>query len=87
MPGSKSESNRFLILKALYAPEMQLSGLSDSKDSEILQQLLAAYPNQKELNAGDTGTAMRFFTAFLAAQEGEWILDGSELMCEKPWGP
>lgn len=84
LPGSKSESNRFLILKALYAPEMQLSGLSDSKDSEILQQLLVDYPNQKELNAGDAGTAMRFFTAFLAAQEGEWILDGSERMRERP---
>ncbi|WP_421750478.1 3-phosphoshikimate 1-carboxyvinyltransferase [Croceimicrobium sp.] len=87
LPGSKSESNRFLLLKALYAPNLPLSGLSDSGDTEILQRLLNDYQNQLELNAGDAGTAMRFFTAFLAAQEGEWTLDGSERMRERPIAP
>ena len=84
LPGSKSESNRLLILQALYASEAQLKGLSTSKDTLVMRELLERYQNSEELNVGDAGTAMRFLCAFLAQADGEWVLDGSPRMRERP---
>ena len=41
--GSKSESNRLLLLQALY-PQIQIENLSNSDDSEVMQAAL----NSKE---------------------------------------
>lgn len=86
LPGSKSESNRLLILKALYDECLPILGLSESKDTQVLVEALKAYKFQKEINIGDAGTAMRFLTAFLAQEEGEWFLSGSARMHERPLG-
>lgn len=86
MPGSKSESNRLLILQSLYAEQVQIEGLSTSRDTQVLQSALNSFSNTQNLNLGDAGTAMRFMCAFLALQEGEWILDGSNRMRERPIG-
>lgn len=84
VPGSKSESNRLLILQALYAPEAQIEGLSTSRDTVVMRELLENYQSSHYLNVGDAGTAMRFLTAFLAQADGEWTLDGSSRMRERP---
>lgn len=84
VPGSKSESNRLLLLKALYAPEMEIKGLSSARDTLILADLLRSYQAEKYLSAADAGTAMRFMTAFLATRSGNWHLDGSDRMRERP---
>lgn len=80
--GSKSESNRALILKALY-PEIQLENLSNSDDTEVLQEAL-----QKDTGVVDihhAGTAMRFSTAYFAAKPGANVtLTGSPRMQERP---
>ena len=86
LPGSKSESNRLLILQALYAPSVQIEGLSSSKDTQVLQLALSQFRGTDRLNVGDAGTAMRFMCAFLAMQEGTWQLDGSPRMRERPIG-
>lgn len=86
LPGSKSESNRLLILKGLYAPALKIEGLSNSKDTQVLIQALAEQDQMREINIGDAGTAMRFLTAYMSVSEGEWILDGSERMRERPIG-
>lgn len=86
LPGSKSESNRLLILQALYAPELVLNGLSESNDTQVLVAALSDYKSQTKLNIGDAGTAMRFLTAFLSSQKGTWELDGSKRMRERPIG-
>lgn len=86
VPGSKSESNRLLILKALYAPDLELEGLSTSNDTRVLQKLLEAYRDGQVLSAEDAGTAMRFGLAFLATQSGSWEIDGSARMRERPLG-
>ncbi len=80
--GSKSESNRLLILKNLY-PNLQLKNLSDSDDTIHLQEALAS--GSDVIDIGHAGTAMRFLTAYYAINEGrEVILTGSERMQNRP---
>ena len=80
--GSKSESNRLLILQQLY-PNIAIKNLSDSDDSHHLQHALSTI--NKEINIGHAGTAMRFLTAYFAVQnESAKILSGSERMHNRP---
>jgi len=80
--GSKSESNRLLLLKALY-PGIIIQNLSNSDDSEVMQ--LALKTSEKVIDIHHAGTAMRFLTAYFSIQEGrEVVLTGSERMKERP---
>ena len=80
--GSKSESNRLLLLKALY-PELQIGNLSNSDDSVAMENGLTIH--QGEVDIHHAGTAMRFLTAFFASQaQREVILTGSKRMTERP---
>ncbi|MDZ7613172.1 MAG: 3-phosphoshikimate 1-carboxyvinyltransferase [Flavobacteriaceae bacterium] len=80
--GSKSESNRLLILQKLY-PRLQLENLSDSDDTHHLKEALSA--DKDIIDIGHAGTAMRFLTAFFAAQtDREIILTGSSRMQNRP---
>ncbi|OYX28258.1 MAG: 3-phosphoshikimate 1-carboxyvinyltransferase [Flavobacteriales bacterium 32-35-8] len=80
--GSKSESNRLLLLKALY-PEFTLENISNSDDSNLMTQALIS--DSDIIDIHHAGTAMRFLTAFLSMQEGkEVIITGSQRMKERP---
>ncbi len=80
--GSKSESNRLLILQQLY-PSLKLENVSDSDDSVHLTHALES--DKKIVDIGHAGTAMRFLTAYFAVKEGrETILTGSERMQNRP---
>ncbi|MCK7590317.1 3-phosphoshikimate 1-carboxyvinyltransferase [Subsaxibacter sp. CAU 1640] len=80
--GSKSESNRLLLLQALY-PSIEILNLSNSDDSMVMQKALTT--SESEIDIHHAGTAMRFLTAFFAIQEGrEVILTGSSRMKERP---
>ncbi len=80
--GSKSESNRLLLLQALY-PSITLSNVSNSDDSQLMTKALASTSNVIDIH--HAGTAMRFLTAFLAVQEGkEVVITGSKRMKERP---
>lgn len=80
--GSKSETNRLLILQALY-PEIMIENISDSDDSVVLQQALSSI--QTQIDIGHAGTAMRFLTAFYAFHgKKEKILTGSQRMQNRP---
>lgn len=82
--GSKSESNRLLILKQLF-PNLELTNSSTSDDSRYLEKVLNS--NQELLDIGHAGTAMRFGTAFFASQPGVVkILTGSDRMKQRPIG-
>lgn len=80
--GSKSESNRLLLLQALY-PELKIENVSNSDDSRLMQDALK---NKTELvDIHHAGTAMRFLTAFFSTQNGREIeLTGSSRMKERP---
>ncbi len=85
--GSKSETNRLLLLQALF-PNLELQNTSNSDDSEVMVRALANNRQPTTDNLIDihhAGTAMRFLTAFFAIQEGkEVILTGSSRMKERP---
>lgn len=80
--GSKSESNRLLILQKLY-PNICIENLSNSDDSQLMQKALGS--NNGLIDIHHAGTAMRFLTAYFSIQEGrETILTGSSRMKERP---
>lgn len=80
--GSKSESNRLLLLQALY-PTISIENLSESDDTIALQQGLEI--TKGEVDVHHAGTAMRFLTAYFAAKEGaEILLTGSDRMQQRP---
>ncbi|UQD55978.1 3-phosphoshikimate 1-carboxyvinyltransferase [Flavobacterium sp. K5-23] len=80
--GSKSETNRLLLLQALF-PNVTLSNTSNSDDSEVMQKALKG--NEELIDIHHAGTAMRFLTAFYAVNEGrEVVLTGSDRMKERP---
>lgn len=85
LPASKSISNRALILRALSGNAIEVHHLSDAEDTRLMQSLLAS--EDKELDCGNAGTALRFLTAYFAILKGERILTGNERMKERPIGP
>jgi 3-phosphoshikimate 1-carboxyvinyltransferase len=85
LDGSKSISNRLLLIQALGGFPLGAPGLSKADDTRILRQLLMDGPSV--YNAGDSGTAYRFLTAFLCTRPGSQVLTGSARMLERPVGP
>lgn len=80
--GSKSETNRLLLLQAIY-PELVIKNASDSDDSEVMKKALQKQSG--EIDIHHAGTAMRFLTAFFASQKGkEVVLTGSARMKQRP---
>lgn len=88
LSGSKSETNRLLLLQALY-PQIRIENASNSDDSEVMLKVLknSQLPtsNPQLVDVHHAGTAMRFLTAFFAIKEGnEVVLTGSKRMKERP---
>ena len=83
--GSKSESNRFLVLQKLLGGFV-IDNLSDSVDTQVLKKALES--DEKGIDVGHAGTAMRFLTAYFAIQKGRTtILKGSQRMHQRPIAP
>ena len=82
--GSKSESNRVLILNSIFK-NIKIGNLSDSDDSVVLKNALENL--NKNIDIHHAGTAMRFLTAYLSTLDGgKFILTGSKRMKERPIG-
>jgi 3-phosphoshikimate 1-carboxyvinyltransferase len=93
LPGSKSISNRVLLLAALCDEPTQIHDLLDSDDTRVmivaLAQLKEKSSETKKLFLGNAGTAMRPLTAALAlrgGQAGGYELSGVPRMHERPIG-
>ena len=84
LPGSKSISNRILIIKALSKLPFTISNISDSDDTRHLKEALDSYLTLPVINVAHAGTDMRFLTAFLSIKEGEFELTGSERLQQRP---
>ena len=82
LEGSKSVSNRLLILKALCENGFEISNLSPSDDTVTLNNLLQS--NNPTCDVGAAGTTMRFLTAYFSNKPGEKILTGSARMQQRP---
>ncbi len=86
LPGSKSLSNRVLMIQALSGISFTISNLSNADDTRHLQ---AALNHIKEgtsqtIDIEHAGTDMRFLTSFLSMKNGTWHLTGSERMQQRP---
>lgn len=82
--GSKSISNRALLIQALCKSRFEISNLSDSDDTATLQRLLSQ--SEGIFDAGHAGTTFRFLTAYFAFKDGSQILTGSSRMKQRPIG-
>jgi 3-phosphoshikimate 1-carboxyvinyltransferase len=108
-PGSKSLTNRALIVGAMAAGKTTLSGALNSVDTRVmldsLQQLGLSVEHEKQggviailggggmipassadLRLENSGTSIRFLTAFCTLGNGTFRLDGNERMRQRPIG-
>ena len=82
LSGSKSESNRLLILKYLIK-NIEIKNLSDSDDTISLQNALNSPSESVDIH--HAGTAMRFLTAYFSIQVNKnYKIFGSRRMHERP---
>ena len=96
LPPSKSIANRVLVLSALngIAPQQVLRKPVNTLCDDIrvmvqlLQSVLSGIDTKADevLDVGAAGTAMRFATAFLAAQDGCFTITGTERLQQRPIG-
>jgi 3-phosphoshikimate 1-carboxyvinyltransferase len=91
LPGSKSISNRVLLLAALAQGETKVGGLLDAEDTQVMRAALGKLgaqlgAKQADLFLGNAGTAFRPLTAVLALAGGEYRLSGTPRMHERPIG-
>lgn len=96
--GSKSESNRVLMIGYYGGFTPRVKNLSTSDDTKLLNEILLTLNNPKNpknpkdpkaptiLNCANAGTVLRFLATALAFREGEWILTGSDRMLQRPVG-
>lgn len=82
LPASKSICNRALIINAL-AGGCKLKNVSSCDDSQVVVRALG-HLEEKEINIGAAGTAMRFLTAYLSVSNGEHVITGTERMKQRP---
>lgn len=87
LDGSKSISNRVLIIRALTKERFDIQKLSTCDDTTCLNRLLEHGSQEEVYDVGHAGTTFRFLTAYLSFQEGTQILTGSSRMLERPIGP
>ena len=82
--GSKSESNRMLLLQAFF-PQIELKNLSNSDDTFAMKSGLDS--DDALVDIGHAGSTMRFLTAYFSSIENqEKTLTGSQRMQERPIG-
>jgi len=80
--GSKSESNRLLILQQFFK-NLKIENLGNSDDANYMRKALAS--EVEVVDISHAGTAMRFLTSYFSVFEGrETILTGSKRMKERP---
>lgn len=80
--GSKSESNRLLLLQAQY-PNIRIENLSNADDVVVMKEGLQVKKGIVDIH--HAGTAMRFLTAYFATNlEKDVVLTGSQRMQERP---
>ena len=86
LTGSKSESNRALMLSALSQGEVSILNLSSAADTVTLKKILESEHVSEKVNVGPAGTAMRFLTAYYAFKGQKITITGSDRMKQRPIG-
>ena len=80
--GSKSISQRALIINHLSSKDIDCVNLSNSEDTITLNKIL----NQKDLliDVKDGGTTLRFFLCVLSLKNKNYFIDGSDMLKKRP---
>ena len=99
LPGSKSESNRVLMVAAyggfsigaesgkLKAESGKLSEAHDTVLLKVLLEQVRQHPGEAVVDCEDAGTVSRFLMTYLAGKPGTWILSGTPRMRQRPMAP
>ncbi|MFV0505480.1 MAG: 3-phosphoshikimate 1-carboxyvinyltransferase [Bacteroidales bacterium] len=82
LSGSKSISNRVLIINAISNNFSSITNLAACDDTRSM--LSALNSNANSFDVGHAGTTMRFLTAYLSGMYGEWVITGSDRMQQRP---
>ncbi len=82
IPGSKSESNRALLINALCSEPGHINNLSSARDTELMSTLINS--NNAVIDVMDAGTVMRFLTTFFALTNQHKLMTGTARMQERP---
>ena len=86
--GSKSQTNRYVTLRAVTGSDVEIKNSSDSDDAASMRRVIDGAGINDVIDIGHAGTAMRFGTAYLSSREGvDVLLTGSSRMCERPIRP
>lgn len=85
LPGSKSESNRALMIAAYGGFPPAINHLSDAHDTVLLKALLSS--TLPTVDCEDAGTVARFLLTYLSGIPGSWRLTGTERLCQRPMAP
>lgn len=84
LDGSKSLSNRALIIRALCEDDFEIDHCSTADDVVTMKKLLATTDEVRD--AHHAGTTFRFMCSYLCLQKGSQVLTGSSRMKERPIG-
>lgn len=84
VPGSKSESNRALLINALCIEQGEIKNLSSARDTDLMQSLLDSSSHQ--IDVKDAGTVMRFLTTYFSLTNQNKLITGTARMKERPIG-
>lgn len=82
--GSKSESNRALMIGYYGGFAPRIKNLSESDDTKLLKEILDTFP--ETIDCHNAGTVFRFLLTALSLRDGHYILTGSDRMLERPVG-
>jgi len=94
--GSKSESNRALMIAYYGGFTPRIKNLSTSDDTRLLQNILHSLSvktqpvvsddNPTVIDCHNAGTVLRFLLTALSFRDGDYILTGSDRMLNRPVG-
>ncbi len=96
--GSKSISNRALMIAYYGGFNPRITNLSESDDTKLLNEILQSLNNPSvpnhliaptlpaTINCHNSGTVFRFLLTALSFKNGEYILTGSDRMLQRPIG-
>lgn len=92
LPGSKSESNRALMIAAYGGFAPAIENLSEALDTVLMKALLEriklSVPSEENvIDCEDAGTVVRFLMTNLVGKPGTWILTGTERLYQRPMAP
>ena len=82
--GSKSISQRALIIHFLGSYSLEISNLSDSEDTAILKEILKEIEKKDDVYVGKGGTTLRFLLPLISLMDNFFYIDGDSTLVSRP---